>query len=88
MKKRRAGSTKKLSISLEAKDVAFLERRAAKLYRGNVSAAVTEGVRRLEEEQGREALAEWLGKKWGEPTEREKDAIRAEWRGKKRTKAA
>jgi len=39
------------------------------------------------EEAGRRELARWLGEKLGPITEEEKDAIRAEWRGDKRTKA-
>jgi hypothetical protein len=50
------------------------------LYGGNVSAVIAEGVRRIREEEGREALIAWLGDT-GKTTPGQRDSIRAEWRG-------
>ncbi len=86
--KKRAGRTTKISVSLDGAALAVLRRRAARLYRGNLSAAVAEGVRRVQEEEGREALARWLGEGRGQPTPREMDDVRAEWRGRRRKRAA
>jgi hypothetical protein len=74
----RAGDTEKLSVSLDRADVIFLRRRAARLHGGNLSAALAEGVRRIHEEEGREALSAWLGEA-GRATPSERHAIRAEW---------
>jgi hypothetical protein len=76
----RAGQTDKISVSLDRTDLAALRRRARLLYGGNLSAAVAEGVRRVREEEGREALVAWLGKA-GDATPAERDALRAEWNG-------
>ncbi len=76
----RVGRTEKISVSLERSDLQALRRRAKRLYGGNVSAAIAEGVRRIREEEGREKLVAWLGDS-SETTPRERDAIRAEWRG-------
>jgi hypothetical protein len=67
-------------VSLDRSDVLTLRRRAAKLYGGNLSAAVAEGARRIREEEGREALVDWLGKA-AEATPEERESILAEWRG-------
>ena len=89
--KPRPGRTAKISVSLDPSDVNALRRRAKKLYNGNLSAAVAEGARRIREEEGREALAAWLGKA-AEATPEEREAIRAEWGGeppkRRRTRAA
>jgi len=74
----RAGTTEKVSISIDVADLAVLRRRARKLYRGNLSAAVGEGVLHIREQEGREALVRWLGKA-GQATDRERAALRAEW---------
>ncbi len=77
----RAGQTEKISVSLGRADLAALRKRARRLYGGNLSAAVVEGVRRIHEEEGREALVAWLGKA-GEASVADRDALRAEWLGK------
>lgn len=76
---KRAGTTAKISISIDRSDLAVLRRRANRLHQGNVSAAIAEAARRFREEEGREALVSWLGEA-GEATAAERDAIRAEWR--------
>lgn len=78
-KQPRAGRTRKVSISIDRADLSALKRRARRLYAGNVSAAIAEGVRRLREEEGREALLAWLGDA-ARTTAAERNAIRAEWR--------
>lgn len=70
--------TAKISISLEHSDLALLRRRAAQLYGGNLSAAVGEGVRRIREQEGREALVRWLGPA-GQLSPEQQAAIEAEW---------
>lgn len=74
----RAGSTEKISISVDRDDLAILRRRARKLYAGNLSAAVAEGALRIREQEGRELLVRWLGRA-GKATVAERDALRAEW---------
>src|SRR5689334_21480976 len=70
----------KISVSLAGADLAVVRRRAKRLYRGNLSAALADGVRRLREEEGREALAAWLEERVA-TTQRDLDVVRAEWRG-------
>jgi hypothetical protein len=79
-KPRRAGQTDKISVSIERSDLSALRRRAQRLYGGNLSAVIAEGVRRVREEEGREALAKWLGDA-GSATPAERAAVRAEWKG-------
>jgi len=90
---KRAGTTVKLSISLDAADVALLRKRAKRLSEGNVSAAIAELIRAAREREGREELAAWLAEGQQEVSEERMNEIRAEWRGEKprrrrRTKAA
>jgi hypothetical protein len=75
----RAGKTEKVSISLDRSDLNLLRRRARRLYGGNLSAVVAEGVRRIREEEGRKALVAWLGNA-ADATPSELEAIRDEWR--------
>ena len=65
-------------MSLDRSDLAAVRRRARRLYGGNLSAVVAEGLQRVREEEGREALALWLGEA-GDATPEERDAVRAEW---------
>jgi hypothetical protein len=74
----RAGKTEKVSVSLDRADLALLRKRAKRLHGGNLSAALTEGIRLLREEEGREALVAWLGE--AKMTEAQREEIRAEWR--------
>jgi hypothetical protein len=50
-------ATKKVTISLEASDLAWIEQRAGRLNGGNLSAAFVDGVRAL---RRREALQDFL----------------------------
>ena len=75
----RAGRTEKVSISFDRSDLKLLRARARRLYGGNLSAVVTEGVRRIRDEEGRQALVAWLGEAAdAEPADLE--AILGEWR--------
>ena len=80
----RAGTTDKISISIDRADLAVLRRRARRLYRGNLSAVVAEGVRRIREEEGREALVAWLGDA-GDASAAVRDALRSEWQADTRS---
>ena len=74
----RAGSTEKVSISLNRSDLTTLRKRAQRLYGGNLSAVITEGVRRIREEEGREGVVAWLGDA-AAATPKERERIRNEW---------
>ena len=76
----RAGTTDKVSVSIDRADLAVLRKRARRLYRGNLSAVVAEGIRRIREDEGREALVAWLGDAGAAPAD-VRDALRAEWKG-------
>ena len=75
----RAGTTEKVSISIDRSELAAMRKRARRLYDGNLSAVVAEGLRRVREEEGREALLEWLGEA-ARATPAELQAVRDEWR--------
>jgi hypothetical protein len=83
---KRAGRTVKLSVSLDQRDFDLLQKRAKRLAGGNVSAAIADMIRTAQEWEGREALAAWLGEGREEPTAEAMEAVRAEWRGAKRSK--
>jgi hypothetical protein len=87
-KAKRPGRTVKLSISIGERDLELLKKRAKQMSGGNISAAITEMIHIAREWEGRHALATWLGEGREEPSTKTMDAIRAEWRGKRRTKAA
>jgi hypothetical protein len=55
-----------------------MRKRARRLHGGNLSAVVAEGIRRLQEEEGREALVTWLGEA-ATATPEEQHSIRQEW---------
>ena len=75
----RAGQTEKVSVSIDRGDLVLLRKRARRLHRGNLSAVIAEGVRRVREEEGRDALVRWLGDA-GDAPEPERAAMRDEWR--------
>ena len=75
----RSGQTDKVSVSIDRADLTVLRRRARRLYGGNLSAVIAEGVRRVREEEGREALVAWLGEA-GSAVSQERDALRSEWK--------
>ena len=61
MAKKRAGSTVKISISLDRDDVARLKRQAKREYGGNLSAALAEAARQLLKREAGYRLIEMLG---------------------------
>jgi len=83
--------TKKVSISVDAKDLATLRRLAKELHSGNLSALFVAGVAPLlEKERGkaerearRRKFLEWLGPP---PTKEESEAIAAVLEGRATTK--
>jgi hypothetical protein len=78
------GQTEKISVSLDRNELGALRRRARRLYGGNLSAVIAEGVRRVREEEGREALVAWLGSS-AELSDADRAATAAEWsRGARR----
>jgi hypothetical protein len=89
----RPGKTVKLSVSIDAELLSALRQRARRIHGGNLSAAITEGVRRAIEEEGREALLAWLGPA-SELTPAERATFAAERaaaappRGKRKARAA
>jgi hypothetical protein len=89
---KRPGRTVKVSISIDARDLDILKKRAKRVSGGNVSAVITEMIRLSREWEGREALGRWLSERHEEPSAETMNAVRAEWheskRPKRRTKAA
>jgi hypothetical protein len=83
---KRPGRTVKLSISIDQRDFELLKKRAKKVSGGNISAAIAQMLQIAREWEGREALAAWLGDGREEPSPEAMDAVRAEWRGAKRSK--
>jgi hypothetical protein len=76
--KKRPGGTTHLSISLPAEEAKILRRRAKRVYGGNVSRVVSDAVRYIAYEEGRDALiASFEGK--GEPTSAEAARLDAAW---------
>src|SRR5258705_3514270 len=61
MKRKRAGKTVKVSVSLDARDVATLKKRAIESYDGNLSAAFAEAARWIRQREARKRLVEKLG---------------------------
>lgn len=56
MARKRAGSTVKVSVSLDEEDLATLKRRAREAHGGNLSAAFAEAARKLRQHEAREQL--------------------------------
>lgn len=61
MASQRAGKTIKVSVSLDADDVAVLRRRARESYGGNLSAAFSEAARWIRQRESRQRLIDLLG---------------------------
>jgi hypothetical protein len=64
-RKKRAGSTVTLSISISPDDVAILRKRAKRLHGGNVSAAIGDAAELLRIDESRQAFAAKLAKELG-----------------------
>jgi hypothetical protein len=59
--KKRPGGTTHLSISLPTEEAKILKRRAKRVYEGNVSRVVSDAVRYIAYEEGRDALIASFG---------------------------
>jgi hypothetical protein len=76
--KKRPGGTAHLSISLPVEQAKVLRRRAKRIYGGNVSRVVSDAVRYIAYEEGRDALIASFGGK-GKPTPAEAVRLDADW---------
>lgn len=76
--KKRPGGTTHLSISLPAEEAKILKRRARRAYGGNVSRVVSDAIRYVAYEEGRDALIASFGGK-GKPTLGEAAQLDADW---------
>ncbi len=61
MAQKRAGTTVKVSVSLDKADLAALKRRARESYGGNLSAAFAEAAAWIRQREARRKLIEMLG---------------------------
>jgi len=76
--KRRPGGTTHLSISLPTEEAKMLRRRARRIYDGNVSRVVSDAIRYIAYEEGRDALiTSFRGK--GKPTPAEAAQLDHAW---------
>lgn len=76
--RKRPGGTTHLSISLPTEEAKLLKRRAKRVYGGNVSRVISDAVRYIAYEEGRDALIATFGPK-GTPTPEEERALDAEF---------
>lgn len=76
--KKRPGGTMHLSISLPMEEAKILKRRAKRVYGGNVSRVVSDAIRYIAYEEGRDALIASFGGR-GKPTVQEARRLDAEW---------
>jgi hypothetical protein len=76
--KKRPGGTTHLSISLPTEEAKLLRRRAKRVYKGNVSRVVSDAIRYIAYEEGRDALiASFRGR--GKPTPAEAAQLDVAW---------
>ena len=76
--KKRPGGTTHLSISLPTAEAKILKRRAKRIYGGNVSRVISDAIRYVAYEEGRDALIASFGGK-GKPAPAEAERLDAEW---------
>jgi hypothetical protein len=76
--KKRPGGTTHLSISLPTEDAKVLKRRAKRVYGGNVSRVISDAIRYVAYEEGRDALITSFGGR-GKPSPEEARRLDAEW---------
>jgi hypothetical protein len=76
--KKRPGGTAHLSISLPAEEAKILRRRAKRVYEGNVSRVISDAIRYIAYEEGRDALIASFGGE-GSPTPEEARRLDAAW---------
>lgn len=76
--RKRAGGTTHLSISLPTEEAKLLKRRAKRVHGGNVSRVISDAMRYIAYEEGRDALIASFGNS-GKPTEAEAKRLDREW---------
>jgi len=76
--RKRPGGTTHLSISLSTEEAKILRRRAKRVYDGNVSRVVSDAIRYIAYEEGRDALIVSFGGK-GKPTPAEATQLDHAW---------
>ena len=76
--KKRPGGTAHLSISLPKEEAKILKRRAKRIYGGNVSRVISDAIRYVAYEEGRDALIASFGGK-GKPTVEEARQLDGDW---------
>ncbi len=76
--KKRPGGTTHLSISLPTAEAKILKRRAKRAYDGNVSRVVSDAIRYIAYEEGRDDLIASFGRR-GKPTPEEATQLDAAW---------
>lgn len=84
--KKRPGGTVHLSISLPTAEANLLKKRAKRVHGGNVSRVVSDAIRYIAYEEGRDALIASFGKN-AKPTSEDARRFDAEW-GLSATKSA
>ena len=76
---KRAGTTEKVSVSLQRDLLKTLKRRAKRLYAGNLSAVLTEVAEAAARLEAQDDLIKHFG--WGPLSDAERAEIDAEWYG-------
>jgi hypothetical protein len=76
--RKRPGGTTHLSISLPTEEAKVLKRRAKRIYGGNVSRVVSDAIRYVAYEEGRDALITSFGGR-GKPSSAEAAQLDAAW---------
>ncbi len=78
---KRAGTTRKISLSVDEGDYVLIKNRAQRLHEGNVSAVFAEMIALMKREEGWAKMVAWYGKPI-EMTPEERDEIDAELLGR------
>jgi hypothetical protein len=76
--RKRLGGTTHLSISIPTEEAKILKRRAKRVYDGNVSRVVSDAIRYIAYEEGRDALIASFGGRC-EPTQAEAAKLDVAW---------
>jgi hypothetical protein len=90
-KKKRAGRTRSISVSLDEATYAALKKRAARLHGGNLSAVIIEMGASAKRLEAMASFAAWAG--FAPLTDEEREEVEREWRAqspakRRRRKAA
>ncbi len=83
---KRAGTTRKVSLSVDESDYFLIKNRAERLHEGNVSAVFAEMIAQIKREEGWAKMLAWYGKPV-ELTPEERDEIDAQILGRPVRKA-